>query len=752
MNTQNICFAQAILLLAANSMVMLVKGQDATLLNTAIRPDSVLRADSVPRPAGKLLKAVTVTGKKATFEVKADRTVVNVQDAIGFSGLSVLDILQRSPGISVDPQSSSIGMNGKSGVTLMMNGKILRIPMDAAVQLLAGINSASVEKIELITVPPAGYDAEGNAGFINIVMKKDRRFGTNGNITSTLGCSHGWLGSASLDFNHRQEKLNVYGNLSLSDIRSGNDWAFYHATSEDGQLTATNTNSDRTFYIANGTGQLGLDYQAGKKTTIGALVSGYGLANLVGIRSFNAGTYTVGEQTDSTFQFFDHEIHNTYNFNANLNLEHQFRPGVKFTANLDWLHWLDDNPITYTDSAFDAVGKLAYSRPLISHKRTHIDTWVLQADYSQQVNKILDLMAGLKGTLSRFTNRVDVDSLYQSEWMEESALSAVYRLDEGYPAAYVSAKLQVDSNTTLTGGLRYELTASRLMADTGGYQLHRRYGNWFPTITFSRQINAKNAFDISFNRRITRPTFNDMAPWVLFIDPYTYFSGNPGLLPAITNNAGLHYHYRNADLTLSYSYENHSIVDFFPSVDSATHIETLTAINLDYTKTANVVFSMPVRVNSWYSMSWNLNGYWQRVKAPYAGNSLVVDLWSFKIQASQDFKLPKGWNVSLSGYYQSPALLFFYKASGYGSVDLGLRKDLGRAGKLTLNATNLLNTMSGNASVDQPGQNLIAKIYLKPIEYRAVRLTWSRSFGNNELSSRRERTTGSENEQGRVHN
>jgi hypothetical protein len=764
--------AQAILLVAATLLIRPALAQDTThidprnvdwagLLNTGLRLDSVLKrdsvlkgaraADSAAKAAGRLLKAVTVTGKKALYDVMPDRTVINVESSITSTGGSVLDVLERAPGITVDRQNGVIDMNGKTGVVLMVNDKILRIPMDAAIQLLSGMNAGSVGKVELITTPPANYDAQGNAGFINIVLKKDTRFGTNGNFSATLGRTNGYLASGSLDFNHRQEKLNLYGNLSYSNTNAGQDWSFYHTTTDAGVTTTTNTSVPRHYYIGNCTGNLGLDYQADGKTILGAQVSGYGFANLVGIRSFNTGVITQNGQVDSTLKLFDNELHNTYNVDVNLNLEHQFNPVAKFVANLDYLHWLDDNPISYLDSGFGGAGKFAYDRPLNSHKHTTIDTWVLQLDFDRRLGKKMDLQTGVKGTLSTFSNRVEVDSLSGITWTPEPTLSGNSHLQEDYPAAYVSLKADPDDKTSFTLGLRYEFTYTRLGTDSVEDLALHLYGDLFPTITFSRKLNSVNGFDLTYSRRITRPTFNDMAPFILYIDPYTYFGGDPGLLPAIADNVGLQYHYRNYSLTLGYSYERNSIADFFPSVDSVNHIETLSAVNLQYAKTASALLTVPIRVTGWYNFSVAASATWQQQEAIYNGALVRVGGPSFKLQSTQEFSLPKGFAAEVSGYYQTSGFFYFFRSTGYGSLNLGLHKQLGSGGRLTVNADNILNSMEQTVTVNQPAQNLVTGAHLV-FEYPVVRVTYTRSFGNGEVKARRERSTGSEDEQGRVHN
>lgn len=169
-------------------------------------------------PTDKQLSTVTVVTKKPFIEQKIDRMVINVKNSITSTGSTALEILERSPGVFVDRQNNNISLSGKSGVVVMINGKINRMPMDALVQMLAGMNASNIEKIELITTPPANFDAEGNAGFINIVLVNNPTQGTNGSYSATVGYGKRATTMAGVNFNHRKEKINLSGDLSFSRI------------------------------------------------------------------------------------------------------------------------------------------------------------------------------------------------------------------------------------------------------------------------------------------------------------------------------------------------------------------------------------------------------------------------------------------------------------------------------------------------------------------------------------------------------
>lgn len=216
----------------------------------------------------KSLKEITVSARKPMFEQKIDRMIVNVAGNITSAGSTVLEVLERSPGIIVDEQNNLISMNGKNGVVVMINGRINYMPMAALVQMLAGMSADNIEKIELITTPPSNLDAEGNAGYINIILKSNSQYGTNGSYSISAGYGRGEITEASTNFNHRNNKLNFYGNFTFSRIHSPQVFSFYRTVTNLGDITQTASIADRDVVRLYYSGTMGLDYEIGKENNL----------------------------------------------------------------------------------------------------------------------------------------------------------------------------------------------------------------------------------------------------------------------------------------------------------------------------------------------------------------------------------------------------------------------------------------------------------------------------------------------------
>jgi Outer membrane protein beta-barrel family len=701
-----------------------------------------------PNAAVRQLETVTVNGKKLLYEQRTDRIVINVQSSITSAGSSVLEILERSPGVDVDRQNSVITMNGKDGVVVMIDGKITHMTMAAVIQLLAGMNSGNIEKIELITAPPAGYDAEGNAGFINIVMKKNTADGTNGSYSAALGDSRGGIGEASINFNHRGGKLNLYGDLSLSAWDDKFWWAFYHQSVDDGTITTLNTQAPRSSSNISANGRLGLDYELDKKTVLGILVSGFG--NATTDNSNNTGTIAVNNQLDTILHLDSHETHNTNNIMANINLDHSFNAGEKIVGNVDYMHWKDNDPISYSDAYLDPKGGPLYSQQLRSTKYTPSDFWVFKLDYSNRVGGNIIFDAGVKATLSNLANNIEVDSLSQQTWMKEAAFTSKYYMKEDYPAAYVSLAMRPDDHLSITAGLRYEYTWSDLGSDTLRNVVDHHYGDFFPNLLVTYKLNKNNSIDLLYTRRITRPSFTDISPWVLFIDPYTFWTGNSALQPAFANNLEFHYSLRQYTLRFTYSDEKDAFARYFPTVDSFTNVETFTTVNLGVSKTYTASALLPITVNPWWTMSLNPAVAWQQTGAIYYQTPIELSGHYFQVKVTQDFHLPRGFSFQISGFYKSGGLLGINKTSPWGTLDVGLQKKLGKNGTLRIAGSDILNTITHTLTADLPtALNLNAKFYVHP-DYPGVKISYSRNFGSSSVKAGRNRSTGSEEEQSRL--
>ena len=693
-----------------------------------------------------VLSDVTIVAKKPLYEQKIDRLVINVASSITSAGSTALDVLERSPGVIVNRFNNSLSINGKGGVIVMMNGKRNYMDIAAVVQMLAAMPSGNIERIEIITTPPAKYDADGNAGIINIVLKSSDKYGTNGSYALMAGYSKWEENSLSLNMNHRKGKINAFGNYSYFRSHVSQLWKNYHAVTYNNLFMEDNSETNRNAVSWMHNGQAGLDYEMNKKTILGVLFTGS--YRHWDMKADNYAVLFVNKNLDSTISIINNELHTTGSYGVNLNMQHTFKPDEKLSVNFDYLHYYDKNPNDYTNDYFNANNTFIYEEKVISDKKTPLEFWVGALDYEKKLSKKINMEAGVKGTTSRLSNDVEVATLIQNSWITDPALSNFHKLRESIGAAYSSFSITFNEKTSMKTGLRYEYAHSGLRSATEKL-VDRRYSNLFPTFYILHKFNDSNSINFSYSRRIWRPSFADLAPWVIFYDPKTFQTGNPYLLPSITDAVTASYTYKDKILSISYSFMNHPINNQ-PQLDEKNNRLINTVTNGRNLQIAYINLSLPFKFTKWWSMQSNLSGGWYQSNGFYK-EKIKQEFINFYANVTQTFTLPKYISLELRGWSNSGSGWGLYRFHPIGSLDFGIQKKIEKIkSTFSLNVRNLLNTLRSYQFVNKPEQNLIINTR-QIFAYRGFSLTYNHRFGKDTVKGKRERSTGAEDERGRAY-
>ncbi len=698
-----------------------------------------------------MMDEVQVVAKKALFEQKVDRMVVNVASSITMSGTNALEVLERSPGVLVNRQSNTISVSGKSGVVVMINGRINYMPAEAVTQLLEGMSADNIERLEIMTTPPAGLDAEGNAGYINIILKKNIGDGFNGGYALGLGYGKGATGNANLNFNYRKGKSNLYGDYGYFHESQEQTFEFYRRIMLNGEQLETETVSDRFPERNNHTARLGLDYQVNDKFIIGGLLSGYNTKWVMD--ATNVANLSSDGVLDTVITVDNHELNEWKHLGGNINLQYSFAANKSLSMDVDYLSYLDNNPTDYNNHYEDGEGNYLFENYTRSTKMTPIEIKVGKIDYVAPIGTKLKLETGVKGTISSFTNDVGVEYSNDGQaWVEDPELTAKYELDEAIAAGYVSLEAPIDQKTNIKAGLRYEYTDSNLGSEEEQNIVDRQFGSFFPTFYISRKLNESSTLNFVYGKRITRPTFNDMAPFVIFLDPYTFFSGNPAVQPAISNNFEVGYTYKSALLSMKYGIEDSTIANYQSEIIEGTNKQLLYSENLKQTKTLSLTVSFPLTPVSWWNMYVNVSGVLQEAQKYDEFGLQSYTAGNISAYTSQTFTLPKTFTLEVTGMYVSGGLFGIFALKPFGSVNVGLQKKLGEnGGALRLVADNIFNTMNYRDELNLEEQQ---QYYSAELQFSqpTLKLTYTRNFGNQKVTGVRKRATGAEEERKRINN
>lgn len=696
------------------------------------------------------LKEVTVAGNVPLVERKMDRTVMNVASSSIASGSTALELLQKAPGVNVD-QNDNISMQGKQGVLIQIDGKQTYMSSGDVANLLRGMQSSEIETIELITNPSAKYDAAGNSGIINIKTKKNKGGGTNGSLTAALGRGTKFRSSAGGNLNHRTKTLNLFGNYNYYQRKR-------ETFMEIDRIAAVSPSnryfSQRTDSKKENKGQnfkAGADFFINKNNTIGVLLTGYAGKNSEAAinRTRIGGSFT---QQDSSV-LANNIIRNKYdNLSYNLNYKSVLdTAGQELTIDLDYGRYNGNDDADYVSDYFFNNGMQI--RPTVVTRNTTpsvINIKAFKIDYALPLKKQMKLEAGLKSSWVTTDNNLIAEQLVNNNWQNNQLLSNQFLYEENVNAAYVNFNKQF-KKTSVQLGLRAEQTTSKGNSITTNKVIGREYLDFFPSVFVNQTLDKNNDISLSYSRRIDRPSYDALNPFIYFLDQYTYSQGNPFLNPQYTNNFEFTYLLKKKySATLNYSKTTDVITEVILP-DNEKQALYQTNQNIATQNSYSLVLNAPVNFTKWWSSNNNLNLFHIRFNAPdIAGQRLDNKSTSFQFKSQHSFKIQSGLSAELMFSYDSPVTFGVMRIGTRYGFDAGLSKSfLAKKASLKLAANDIFNTQINNIKSAFPG--LYYTLYgVNDRQY--VSLTFTYRFGKNEIKPARNRSTGLEAEQGRMKN
>jgi hypothetical protein len=694
-----------------------------------------------------VLEEIMVTAEKPIYEQKIDRLVVNVANSIAAAGGTALEVLERSPGVVVNRQWNSIGLNGKQGVLIMINNKISRVPADAVVQMLNGMSAENIEKIELIHTPPANFEAEGNAGIIHIVLKKSADRGLNGSVSTFAGYGRGEKWGASANFNYRKKRINVYGDMAYTFDRMQQLFDLERSFTLDGKTFTTTTFSERNTYNASPQIRLGLDYQWMDKTTIG-LLAAYS-ENKFEMDAVTTARKLQDKQIIDSLHMPSDEVNRRWNLLYNFNVEHRFSETNIINFDVDYVDYTFSNPSNYFGHFYDSTGFVQLREQRV-RSNTPMDIWSANLGYRFQPTESLSVETGAKARTARFNNDVSLANKINDTWEFDPAFTSKVDMVEDVLAAYVSFSYRLHENTNIKAGLRYEYTMANLGSEEQPDLVDRTYGNFFPSVYLSQKIDAQNQLQLSYSRRINRPDFTMLAPYYYFFDPTTLLTGDPSLQPSLTDKVNLSYQWKTVQLQLNYSYESGAMVNFQVNNDPTQDIAVIIPENFDFSRVFNATLSVPFKPASWIEIRNNISAVRQRFVDTREDGKFQIDNNGWNYNGSINLNLPQQYALEFSGFYRSKSLMGALIFDPMWQFNVGAQKELANGwGTLKFSVSDLFLGSNWTLRQTSPQNDFRYEGFFR-MSQRLFRLTYSMNFGNRKLKNARSRTTSSAEERSRV--
>ena len=703
------------------------------------------------------LQDVTVTSKRPMIEVKADKTILNIEGTINAVGSDALELLRKAPGVLLD-KDDVISLAGKNGVRIYIDGKPSPLSGIDLAAYLRSMQSSEIESIEIITNPSAKYDAAGNAGIINIKLKKNKSFGTNGSVNAGYGIAINPRYNGSLALNHRNKKINVFGNFNYYRNRNQNVFKLYRE-----QLDTIFDQVNKGFSRNEGFGfKTGIDYFLNNKNTIGILVNGNFNENNSKTNSITPIIYKPTGDTSRILTANNSNTANRHNVTFNINYRYADTAGHELNVDADYgiyrirTDQLQPN-IYYTPDMSTELSRSIYN--FISP--TDIDMYSLKADYEQRF-KGGKLGIGFKSSIVNTENnfgrynvygnskQLDTDRSNQFDYSEN--INALYvNFNKAYPKKGFMFQAGLRMENTNNNGDSYALNSDGSVNYATKVTVERNYTNLFPSASITFNKNPKKQWSFSYSRRIDRPAYQDLNPFEFKLDEYTFQKGNVALRPQYTNSISITNIYKYK-LTTSVTYSH--VADVFTQiVDTLEKTKAfLTKKNLATQNIVSLNVSYPFTYKN-YSFFGNVNTYYSHYVADFGGGNRVVDLdvfaYNFFMQNSLKFGKKKNWTGELSGFYNSPSLWQgTFESDAIYSIDAGVQRTLfkGKA-NLKVAVSDIFKTLKFKGVSNFAGQYLVASGYG---ETRQFKVNFTYRFGNNQVKASRNRKTGTDDESKRV--
>ena len=702
----------------------------------------------------KTLKAITVTAKKPFIERKIDRTIINVDASITNAGTTALEVLEKSPGVTVD-KDGNVSLKGKSGVMIMLDGKPSYLSGDQLASLLKNMPSSAIHQIEIMTNPSAKYDAAGNSGVINIKTKKNKMHGINGSVSTSLMQSYYAKTNNSFNINYRTGKVNLFANYSYSLWQSHRDQVIIR------RFRDTNTKQIQTIFDQNiisrhrsdyNAVKAGMDFYASPKTTLGVVFSGY--LNPYKEISNNQTNLNNGENHVDSIVIADYiNKGNSKNFSTNLNLWHKFdSAGKEFTVDLDYLDYNQPATSLLSNSYFYPDFSVRKSpSALLGNLPSTVKIYSAKTDFTFPLKNSAKIETGLKTSYVTTDN----DALYKNQTSSGTVVDEgktnhfIYK--ENINAAYINYSRQI-KKWGMQAGLRAENT------NATGHQLGnsshpdssftKNYINLFPTVYVSYSPNNKNTFSANYGRRIDRPDYGDLNPFYYFLDEYTYQVGNTLLQPQFSDNIEISHTYNGfLSTTINYSKIHHVFTDVIKQITSERKTFQ-TKENLASKTNYGIAVSANFPVTKFWSTNLYTNVNYNAFSGILDGGNLEINATTFMGNMNNQFNFKNGWSAELSGFYRSKSIEGEIVINPMWRLDAGIQKlVLKKKGSVKLGVRDIFNTQIFSGNIKYQDIDAYLNNYR---DSRTFSLTFSYRFGKPIKNQQHRKTGGASEEQNRV--
>lgn len=713
--------------------------------------DNISLADNMTLPsidlAVKSIEGVTITKAKPMIERQDGKMIMNVENSIASTGNSAFEVLEKAPGINID-NNDNISLRGKGNLLIQIDGKNTPMTGSDLANYLKGIPSSTIDKIEFITNPSSKYDAAGSS-IINIKLKKEQRKGTNGSISTSLGMGKYVKNNNSISINHRNKKINIFGSYSFAYREAYNglvlDRNFYENNNFKEAFIQDNY---LKFKFNNHIAKAGMDYYMNDKNVLGFSI---GLvSNKFNLDGDNFNT-TLGSNYTPKSTFNTQNTSNDNWTNVSFNLNHKYTIdslGSEISTDFDYINYSNSSLQNFETRTHQIIGNTDQLDIMKGDMDGKLNIYSLKSDLTKNFKNEWKLESGIKTSFVKTDNDMKFFDVDNGVLHPDLRKTNHFIYEENINAVYGNVSKKWDKFKA-TAGLRLENTNVKGTQLATNQLNKRNYTQLFPSAVLSYDLTEKSSLEVNLSRRITRPSYNQLNPFKLYLDPTTMRAGNQDLNPQTTMNYELTYSLSNKYFaTLSYSRTSDNITDILkPITEDGQNVTVQTFENLNSVSYYGLYLIAPVKVMKWWDMNNSANFYY----GSYTGNVSGTQInnkgnFTFNINSINSFKLGNGFTAELTGNYKAKEVYAYLNVSPNWYLNIGAQKKFKNNSILKFSFTDVFFTsnIKGQTVYNDYLENFAVKR-----DTRVVTLSYTYNFGSSKNGQPR-KTGGAEDLKQRV--
>ena len=631
------------------------------------------------------LEEIVVSTDKSQVEFKLDKRVFNVGKDVRSVGGNASDILDNLPGITVDVEGE-VALRGSENVRILINGKPSGM---GSAQALRQLQASMIERVEVITNPSARYEAEGEVGIINIVLKKNQKKGINGSVDLTAGYPENF--GLGLNLNYRRKAVNLFTNIGVRTRKSPGGGEAFQESFSDTTYSAFRTKRDHIRGSESANTQFGLDWFLPNNQTITTSV----LYSISDGRNVTDITYKdVNEIGDiigrTTREDDENEI--SHDLEGSLNYTRTFDKEKKHKWTIDLQYQLND------DTEKSEIQEISDRGIDLTQRVRNVEdqsNLLFQSDYVHPFGNERKFEAGVRASLRNVVNEFLVEERdANNEWTVFDQFNNEMQYEEGIYAAYLIYG-DKPSSFGYQFGIRTEYSDITTSLAEDGTENPRSYLDWFPSAHFTYDLSEKDQVQLSYSRRISRPRFRHLLPFYGYSDNRSLWQGNPDLNPEYTNSFEIGYlKYLEKGSIMSSLYYRYrtDIIQRITEIDS-NNISLAYPINLGFQNAYGLEIGLNYDPVKWLQVNWNINGFYMETRGQFEDENLDVDALSFTTRFTTKFRLPHDLDLQSTFDYRGPQDSPQGRRKAMYSWDLGVSKDVwNKKGTITLSVRDVLNS------------------------------------------------------------